>query len=126
MFKKVLNAVSPVASVVNKSGPVAKLLGMEKKKAVARPMDSGVVDMLKKAQAKNALQEGQARVAPVKAAGMKKGGKVKKGYHKMPDGKIMKGASHKMASGGKVKSGSSASKRADGCAVKGKTRGRIV
>jgi type IV secretory pathway VirB10-like protein len=38
--------------------------------------------------------------------GMKKGGSVKK-----------------MASGGKV---SSASKRADGCAVKGKTRGRIV
>jgi hypothetical protein len=38
--------------------------------------------------------------------GMKKGGAVKK-----------------MASGGKV---SSASKRADGCAVKGKTRGRIV
>jgi hypothetical protein len=38
--------------------------------------------------------------------GMKRGGSVKK-----------------MASGGKV---SSASKRADGCAVKGKTRGRIV
>lgn len=39
-------------------------------------------------------------------AGMKKGGKVKK-----------------MAKGGKV---SSASKRADGCAVKGKTRGKMV
>ena len=38
--------------------------------------------------------------------GMKKGGSVKK-----------------MASGGKV---SSASKRADGCAIKGKTRGRIM
>jgi hypothetical protein len=38
--------------------------------------------------------------------GMKKGGSVKK-----------------MASGGKV---SSASKRADGCAIKGKTRGRMV
>ena len=66
MFKKLLNAVSPVASVVNKSGPVAKMLGMEKKKAVARPMDSGVVDMLKKGQAKNALEEGKARVAPKK------------------------------------------------------------
>ena len=32
---------------------------------------------------------------PVKLPGMKKGGKVKKGYHKMPDGKIMKGAKHK-------------------------------
>ncbi len=106
MFKKLLNAVSPVASVVNKSGPVAKLLGMEKKKAVARPMDSGITGMLKKGQAQNALQEGQARIAPKK---MRKGGKVKK-----------------MAYGGKVKSGSSASRRADGCAVKGRTKGRIV
>ena len=106
MFKKVLNAVSPVASVINKSGPVAKMLGMEKKKAVARPMNSGVTDMLKKGQAKNALEQGKARIAPKK---MNKGGKVKK-----------------MAYGGKVKSGSSASRRADGCAVKGKTKGRIV
>jgi hypothetical protein len=41
-----------------------------------------------------------------KPSGMKKGGKVKK-----------------YASGGSV---SSASKRADGCATKGKTKGRIV
>ena len=118
-FKKLLNAVSPIASVVNKSGPMAKILGREKK-AVARPMDSGVVDMLKKGQAKNALQEGQARIAPKK---MSKGGAT----HKMPDGSMMKGASHKMGHGGKVKgSSSSASKRADGCATKGKTRGRMV
>ncbi len=123
MFKKVLNAVSPVASVVNKSGPVAKMLGMEKKKAVARPMNSGVTDMLKKGQAQNALQEGKARIAPKK---MSKGGAM----HKMPDGTMMKGASHKMGHGGKVKKmargGSSASRRADGCAVKGKTKGRMV
>jgi len=106
MFKKALNFVSPVASVINKSGPVAKMLGMEKKKAVARPMNSGVTDMLKKGQAKNALEQGKARIAPKK---MNKGGKVKK-----------------MAYGGKVKSGSSASRRADGCAVKGRTKGRIV
>ena len=42
----------------------------------------------------------------MQSAEMRKGGKVKK-----------------MASGGKV---SSASKRADGCAVKGKTKGRMV
>ena len=54
----------------------------------------------------------------------KKGGKVKKGYHKMPDGRIMKDSAHKgMKKGGKV---SSCSKRADGCAVKGKTKGRMV
>ena len=54
----------------------------------------------------------------------KKGGKVKKGYHKMPDGRIMKDSAHKgMKKGGKV---SSCSKRADGCAVKGKTKGRMI
>ena len=130
MFKKVLNAVSPVASVINKSGPVAKMLGMEKKKGIKMPgrgtMGSMMASLANDPKAKNALEQGKARIAPVKAAGMKKGGKVKKGYHKMPDGKIMKGASHKMASGGKVKSGSSASRRADGCAVKGRTKGRIV
>ena len=54
--------------------------------------------------------------------GMKKGGKVKKGYHKMPNGKMMKDSAHKgmkkMKSGGKVKR--------DGCVVKGKTKGRMV
>ena len=52
---------------------------------------------------------------------MKKGGKVKPGYHKMPDGKIMKDSDHKkkkMKSGGMVKR--------DGCAVRGKTKGRMV
>ena len=38
------------------------------------------------------LKKVQARVAPVKAAGMSKGGAT----HKMPDGSMMKGASHKM------------------------------
>lgn len=51
----------------------------------------------------------------------KKGGKVKPGYHKMPDGKMMKDSDHKkkkMKSGGMVKR--------DGCAVRGKTKGRMV
>jgi len=62
--------------------------------------------------------------APEVAAkmGYKKGGAMKKGYHKMPDGKMMKDSAHKgmkkMKSGGKVKR--------DGCAVKGKTKGRMV
>jgi len=125
ILKKALNVVSPVASVINKSGPVAKMLGMEEKKAMARPMKSGVVGMLKEGQAQNALEAGKARVAPKK---MSKGGAM----HKMPDGTMMKGAVHKAASGKyiekkkKAKSGSSASKRADGCAVKGKTKGRMV
>lgn len=127
ILKKALNVVSPVASVINKSGPVAKMLGMEKKKAVATPMNSGVVDMVKKGQAQNELQEGQARIAPKK---MSKGGAM----HKMPDGSMMKGAVHKASSGKYIKpkkkntkvSKSQCSRRADGCAVKGKTRGRMV
>ena len=34
------------------------------------------------------------------AISMKKAGKVPKGYHKMPDGKIMKDSAHKMKKGG--------------------------
>tara|TARA_Y100000389_G_C17470980_1_gene530799 strand:- start:4353 stop:4685 length:333 start_codon:yes stop_codon:yes gene_type:complete len=108
MFKKVLNAVSPVASVINKSGPVASLLGMKKKGSTGTKGGFGNIaaSLAKDPKFKNALQEGQARIAPKK---MRKGGKVKK-----------------MAYGGKVKSGSSASRRADGCAVKGRTKGRMI
>ena len=128
MFKKALNAVSPVASVINKSGPVASMLGM-KKKGTAMPNMSGkatVANLMEDEKVRNALQAGQARVAAAsapKVTPMSKGGAT----HKMPDGSMMKGASHKMGHGGKVKgSSSSASKRADGCAVKGKTRGKMV
>ena len=38
--------------------------------------------------------------------------------------KMLRGVGKKMAKGGKIRS--SASKRADGCAVKGKTKGRFV
>jgi hypothetical protein len=49
---------------------------------------------------------------------------AKKGYHKMPDGKMMKDSAHKgvkkMAHGGRVKKG------CDGVATKGKTKGMMV
>ena len=55
--------------------------------------------------------------------GMKKGGAVK-GMHRMPDGKMMKDSDHKgMKHGGSV---GSASKRADGIATKGKTKGKFI
>ena len=54
------------------------------------------------------------------AMGMRKGGKVKKGYHRMPDGKIMKDSAHK-----KTAKRSTASSRGDGICRKGKTRGKI-
>ena len=44
--------------------------------------------------AKNAKQQAAIAVS------MKKAGKVPKGYHKMPDGSIMKNSAHKMAKGG--------------------------
>ena len=58
---------------------------------------------------------------------MKKGGMAKKGMHMMADGTMMKDSEHKgmkkptkkkMKSGGMVKR--------DGCATKGKTKGRMV
>lgn len=50
---------------------------------------------------------------------MKKGGAVKKGYHRMPDGSIMKDSAHKkkMAHGGMV-----GKCKRDGVAVRGKTK----
>ena len=122
-FKKILNAVSPVASVINKSGPVAKILGMKKEGVATTGMGGGFGGLAaaasKDPKIRNALQEGRARVAPVKAPGMKKGGAVKKGYHKMPDGRIMKDSAHKKA---KAKSKVT---RGDGICRKGKTRGKI-
>jgi hypothetical protein len=67
---------------------------------------------------------------------LKKGGKVKKkapkGKHYMPDGKLMKDSDHKkkkskkkMAYGGGVKKMKNGGK-IDGCAMRGKTRGRNV
>lgn len=56
---------------------------------------------------------------------MKKGGMAKKkapkGMHYMPDGKLMKDSDHKkkMKKGGKVYC-------KDGCAVRGKTKGKMV
>jgi len=61
--------------------------------------------------------------------GYKKGGKVPKGMHMMPDGKMMKDSAHKkpkkkMMGGGAVKYAKGGS--VDGCAVRGKTKGRMV
>ena len=43
---------------------------------------------------------------------------MKKGYHRMPDGKIMKDSEHKKTTKFKTT-------RGDGCCRKGKTRGKI-
>jgi len=51
---------------------------------------------------------------------MAKGGKVGKGYHKMPDGKTMKDSAHKknMAHGGKVGRGCGAAMKGGGSVMK--------
>ena len=66
---------------------------------------------------KATINEARERVG-VKA--LSKGGKVKKGYHRMPNGKIMKDSAHK-----KTAKRSTASSRGDGICRKGKTRGKI-
>lgn len=58
----------------------------------------------------------------------KKGGNVPKGMHRMPDGSMMKDSEHKKP---KQKMGGGMMKYAhggkiDGCAVRGKTRGKTV
>jgi hypothetical protein len=58
----------------------------------------------------------------------KKGGKVPKGMHRMPDGKMMKDSAHKKPvkkmGGGTVKYRHGGS--VDGCAIRGKTKGRMI
>ena len=72
---------------------------------------------------KTAIEEAKDKATPLTGAvqpGMRKGGMVKKGYHKMPNGKMMKDSAHK-----KMAKKSTASKRADGICKKGKTKGRM-
>ena len=57
--------------------------------------------------------------------GMKAGGSP--GMHRMPDGRMMKDSGHKgMKAGGTMKYKMGGAVRGDGCAVKGKTKGRLV
>ena len=77
------------------------LSGMDRPDVTARPMG-----LMVPSNVPRGLGSSIGTLGALRAAGMKKGGTVKK-----------------MAKGG---SASSASKRGDGCAVKGKTKGRFV
>jgi hypothetical protein len=109
-----LGDISPLAGAISGKGMFGK--GLAKLGNAMGPM-GGVMPMLaasqrKKLLAREAAKEGGMRGRPMvedimvaeEAPAMRKGGKVKK-----------------MAKGG-----STASKRADGCATKGKTKGRFV
>lgn len=97
MSKKLLGTLSPVYGMMTGHGAFGKLA------------DSGLGGVIPSmlAQQRRKKKDGTdmtpAEEAEAAKTGMKKGGSVKK-----------------MASGG------SASKRADGCAVRGKTRGKMV
>ena len=100
---------SAPAPVPAKSGLGSILAGEGRSIANRNPgiNTTTTADMTRKSNAKPfSSVAGSLGMGLAKKMGMKKGGAVKK-----------------MASGGKV---SSASKRGDGCAVKGKTKGRIV
>lgn len=101
---KFLGNISPVAGAVTGKGVFGK--GLSKFQELTKM--GGIMPMLAKSQreklqAKRAEREADEKRAPASSR-MKHGGKVKK-----------------MAKGG-----STASKRADGCATKGKTRGKMV
>jgi hypothetical protein len=123
---KIAGGIGMPVKQVGKALGIGELSGSNKMGAVG---PGKLASLIKESQAQNALQEGQARIAPKK---MSKGGAM----HKMPDGSMMKGAVHKASSGKYIKpkkkkkntkvSKSQCSRRADGCAVKGKTRGRMV
>ena len=116
---KILGSISPFAGMVTGQGAFGK--GLAAMGDIMGPM-SGIAPrvaksardkraeeqaaeqaLMEKALAEQVMAERMSRAAPA----MKRGGKVKK-----------------MASGGVAKS--SASKRGDGCAMRGKTRGKMV
>ncbi len=95
-FKDVLKAVSPVAMIADKNPDILRAFG------VAGNIAANKLEDREEEKQRRAMEAAQTGAAPA-PAGMKKGGKVKK-----------------------YSSGGSASKRADGCAMRGKTRGKIV
>jgi len=114
---KVLGGIGAPVGAIGKVLGIRELGGMgggsSTKPIIQQMIDDGKV--------KTALEEGKERIAAgPQVTQMKKGGMVKKGYHKMPNGKMMKDSAHK-----KMAKKSTASKRADGICVKGKTKGRM-
>lgn len=111
-FKDVLGSISPVAGVATGKGLFGKaadkgLLGMIPRMVASEAQERDEVKLANRLQQEaDAKRAAEAQAAMGGMKPMKKGGKV---------------SSYK--SGGKV---SSASKRADGCAIKGKTKGRMV
>jgi len=99
---------------------------------MASKMNSGMM-MAKKKPMKMAdggmpmVMKGGQKVPAFAADGvgkMKKGGMA--GMHMMPNGKMMKDSAMKKMNMGGMANGGSASKRADGIATQGKTKGKML
>jgi hypothetical protein len=138
-----LGDISPLAGAVSGKGMFGK--GLAKLGNAMGPM-GGLMPMLAASQRKKLLareaagKEGGMRRRPMmeevmvaeEAPAMKKGGKVKKSDIKQDKAMIASAvhkherAKHKGQPLTKMAKGGSASKRADGCATKGKTKGRFV
>jgi hypothetical protein len=123
-ISKVLGSISPLAGAVTGEG----LFG----KGLAKLADSGAgflvpASYLAQSQRKKKQKEAQAGMG-MRDAGM--GAPIMGGDVDAMMGRISQRDKPGMKKGGKVKKmakgGSTASKRADGCATKGKTKGRFV
>ena len=114
---KILGSISPLAGAVTGEG----LFG----KGLAKLADSGAGFLIPASYLAKSQRDKAARKAARPAAGMRGRPMVEDIMvaEEAPAGAMMRkgGKVKKMAKGG-----STASKRADGCAVKGKTRGKIV
>ena len=111
-----LGDISPLAGIMTGKGAIGELAG----KGMIGIMPQMIAN---RAQEKDESKERAAMEQAKEAAVMQKQQMADKTRRPRPQKTGMEGGYKGYAKGGKV---SSASKRADGCAIKGKTKGRMV
>ena len=104
---------------------------VDEDRAAGKMMKSGGMAKYTKGGMPDLTGDGKVTRADVlKGRGVfKHGGKVPKGMHRMPDGSLMKDSEHqkpKKKMGGGMTKSYAAGGKVDGCAIRGKTRGRTV